>query len=230
VINEKYNLTFKLFHKDYSSDLLSIRNVNGVILNNQYHLTEKLLSGKVVFDVGANIGVFSLYSAKLGAKRVFAFEPVKETFDMLKKNIKENNLETIVVPINAAISDKSGFNEIFYNFPGDEGASIKFSNKLYSEKVVSISLDSFCKTKKITPFFIKIDTEGFEKQVLLGSSKLIKKNHPILCFSAYHYPSDYFELPKLVKKLSKNYTCTLFYGDEIDCFCEYTIKKDVLNG
>ena len=56
----------------------------------------KIKKGSFVVDVGANIGVFTIYSLMKGAKQVEAFEPCEETFNVLKENIKFNKFDSRV--------------------------------------------------------------------------------------------------------------------------------------
>ena len=53
--------------------------------------------GAVIVDVGANIGAFSVYAARSGAKRVIAYEPSREAFETLKRNVERNALGRAVV-------------------------------------------------------------------------------------------------------------------------------------
>jgi FkbM family methyltransferase len=76
-----------------------------VFLKREYGRIQK---GDVVFDVGANVGSFALYAALSGAKKVYAFEPSVEAFQTLSKNIQVNRLETTIIPLNKAVSDRSG--------------------------------------------------------------------------------------------------------------------------
>lgn len=70
-----------------------------IIRHNQYNLSKKNVKNKIVIDAGANAGFFSIYAAKLGAKKVYAFEPVTETYEILKRNISLNKLENVIIPI-----------------------------------------------------------------------------------------------------------------------------------
>ncbi|MEO7768245.1 MAG: FkbM family methyltransferase, partial [Ferruginibacter sp.] len=68
----------------------------------------KVDPGSIVIDIGANIGVFSLYAARCGAKKVYAFEPNKKSYEILLNNIKVNNLEKIIIPFNLAVGSSDG--------------------------------------------------------------------------------------------------------------------------
>ena len=64
-----------------------------------------ILPGDIVLDVGANIGVFTLFAAKQGAQ-VYAYEPVPPTFEVLQYNTRLHHLESVAHPRNIGISDR----------------------------------------------------------------------------------------------------------------------------
>ena len=68
----------------------------------------KEIKGNIVIDLGAHIGVFSVYAALYGAEKVYAYEPLKENYDLLVKNIAVNNLQDKIIPIQKAVTDKKG--------------------------------------------------------------------------------------------------------------------------
>jgi len=131
----------------------------------------------VVIDVGANIGYYTLLLAKF-AKKVYAFEPDTENFEILKKNVEENNLKNVVL-VNKAVGEKSykGYlikdKENFGNHKFNPSKSPFDKGDLIS----CISLDTYIK-EKID--LIKIDVQGYEPKVLKGAKNLIKKYKPIL--------------------------------------------------
>ena len=63
---------------------------------------------RIVVDIGANVGDSSIYFALKGAKKVIAIEPHPKAFEELVSNTKLNGLETIVIPVNAAVASKAG--------------------------------------------------------------------------------------------------------------------------
>ena len=134
----------------------------------------------VIADVGANIGNHSLDFSTY-ASRVYSFEPVGETFGLLKKNIEENNIDN-VIPVNRALSDEPGVSEIFI-IPRNAGASSFEERYPGSEKleVVKIVGDSFFAEQDIDRLdFIKVDVEGHEEQTLRGLMKTIRKFQPTI--------------------------------------------------
>jgi FkbM family methyltransferase len=70
--------------------------------------------GDIVLDVGANIGVFALCSAKQGA-HVYAYEPIPATFELLQENIHLHGLANIVYPRNIGLSDRSEEKIMFHH-------------------------------------------------------------------------------------------------------------------
>lgn len=217
--NKRINLLYNI------SIFLVIRQI---FLDDQYDTHYSKIKGKVVIDVGANVGVFSIYAAILNAKKVYAFEPVPETYMMLKENIKLNNLENVIIPINKALGDKEKVEIMYYSNIGDGGTTLNLSKiKYLNEKVIKKSikvmittLDNFVKQNKIPKVdFIKMDVEGYEENILLGAKETIKKWKPILSFSAYHLPTDKERLPQIVKSIRPDYKIKLNKFGEEDFYC-----------
>lgn len=144
-------------------------------LNSYEPEIQKFLDDKkemTFIDVGANIG---RYSVPLGKKfKVISFEPVKSTFNQLKINSKINGSKPILH--NFGIGDSEKEIEIFFDPCEHAEASVAFEAGKEKEKIKIIPLDKILK-KEENPV-LKIDVEGFEYEVLKGSEKFIRKNHP----------------------------------------------------
>ncbi|MBN1850754.1 MAG: FkbM family methyltransferase [Deltaproteobacteria bacterium] len=140
----------------------------------------------VVVDVGANIGYYSLLAASRTGNggKVFAFEPVPLTFFRLKKNVQRIEC---VEALQMACGDEDGFTEIYisdFRVNGQSGCSRILSplpnNPNIKEKVPLIRLDTFFGGKKQTKIdLMKIDTEGYELKVLMGSENILRDNKDI---------------------------------------------------
>jgi FkbM family methyltransferase len=119
----------------------------------------------VVVDIGANYGVFSLYSINFNPSKVFALEPIKRTFKCLKQNVSEYG----VVCVNKAISDKTGY-EVFNttdvngnNFSVKNSEGFHPSQKTGDEIVETININDFISEYEISHIdFLKVDCEGGE--------------------------------------------------------------------
>ncbi len=134
--------------------------------------------GMTVLDLGAHVGYYTLLAAKLvGEKgRVFAFEPAPATYALLIKNITINGYQNIV-PIQKAVSNKSGQVRLFLNDynTGRHNIYDHYGEKKRYVIVDSITLDEFFRGQDISIDFIKMDIEGAEMVALQGMENLIRK-------------------------------------------------------
>lgn len=143
----------------------------------------------VMFDIGANIGVFSFLAKKYRNLKVYAFEPVKQTYNYLQYHIKLNNLEKQIIPINCALTDILDNKTMDIRIPSDVQhyglvtlgeTPLRFDNYI-TETVKLDTLDNFCLENNIECIDImKLDTEGWEYYILKGGSQIINKCHPII--------------------------------------------------
>ena len=136
---------------------------------------------RVIVDIGANIGYYSLLASKTNPKAtVYAFEPKKTAFNLLRKNIELNNYGNIKA-YRLAVSDTNGFVDLWTN--GDSClSSLQRENNvskstLTRERVESVRLDDFLKE---TPDLIKIDTQGSEGLILSGATRILSGDVKIL--------------------------------------------------
>jgi FkbM family methyltransferase len=74
-----------------------------------------ILPGDIVFDVGANIGVFTLYAAKQGA-HIYAYEPIPPTFEVLQQNIHLHGFDNIAQARNIGLSDRAE-EKLMFHYP-----------------------------------------------------------------------------------------------------------------
>lgn len=188
-----------------------------VVIEDQYDARKFLKPDSVILDIGANIGLFSLHAKSIHASvEVFAFEPRLETFELLSQNLA--NYSDIRV-IRAGAGDRSG--EALLYLTESLGSStltdsgMLESNTLEKEQVPIITIDEFAETAAVKKVdFIKIDTEGYEKQILKGAQKVIQQFRPVLAISAYHFTADQEDIPKLVFSIDSHYHCILKRGLE----------------
>lgn len=210
-----------LFNLEKIHLLNLLGDLRGVIENNQYNLKTEKIKNKIVVDAGAHNGEFSILSVLLGAKKVYAFEPVSGTAEILEKNISLNNMEDKITIVKKALSNKNGRARISFDYVGDGGASITSEVDKNFEDIETVSLDNFVKENKIERIdFVKMDVEGFEENVIIGSAEIMKKFKPILSLSAYHKPDDKVKLPKRIKSIREDYKIVLNTFDEEDFYCK----------
>lgn len=129
-----------------------------------------LREGDCLIDVGANIGLVTIEASLIvGSKgKVFSIEPHPKTFNFLKNNIALNHLTNIEI-LNIALGEREG-TILFSNIKSDDQNSI--INQGIGVSVLIQRLENVVTIPRIS--LLKIDTEGYEKFVLLGATKLLK--------------------------------------------------------
>jgi len=142
-------------------------------------LQDFLKAGDTFVDVGANIGWLSLIGAQKATKngKVYAFEPVPSTFDILKSNKEINNFTQITLK-QFALGNKEENVTIYPEKENRGGASILNHQSENGVEIEVKTLDSL--NLKTAINVIKIDVEGFELDVLKGGINSIKKDKPKL--------------------------------------------------
>lgn len=153
----------------------------------QQALAEHLRPGMRFYDLGANLGFFSLLAAKLVGPSggVVSFEADPEVVARLRENALRNNFSWITVEQKAIWSESSvvSFSRMDPALSPDRGqghvsAEATGANSI---PVEAVSLDDYC-SKHTAPQFIKCDVEGAEVEVFRGARCLLTKQRPgILC-------------------------------------------------
>jgi FkbM family methyltransferase len=152
-------------------------------LSKRRHLARELAPGDVIYDVGANVGSYTILASVLvgPAGRVVAFEPVADNVAYLRSHITLNGLHNVDV-VESAV--------------GAETGSMRFSrhqDRLQGhldpdggEVVPVVALDDYGASGKVRPpDCIKIDVEGGELAVLRGAFELLRGVRPVV-FLATH--------------------------------------------
>lgn len=141
---------------------------NEIITDNCYKINESLIKDKYVIDIGANIGVFSLMAGNMGAKKVFAIEPISFTFNQLCSNINKAKLKN-VTPLKNIVSNV-GDTFINISLQNDIGHNSLYKSSGESETVYTITLNEIIQKCNSDDIFLKIDCEGAEYDILLDAS------------------------------------------------------------
>lgn len=160
------------------------RSVEAVILDN-------LKVGRVFYDIGANIGYFSLLAAQVcGADgHVYCFEPVPDNVDRLRDNIANNSIYNYTI-IDKAISDTNGTAQLVLVDGTKSSLNTSISGKTITVKL--LTLDEFLKDNRF-PQLVKIDVEGAEKNVLNGAKNLLgHPQAPIFIIEIHDQENDTF--------------------------------------
>lgn len=131
----------------------------------------------IFFDIGANMGVYSLYYATYHEGKVFAFEPSIRNLDLLIRNINLNKLNELINVVPNPVYNKESMDFFSQQYiKAGEAVSIYGTKKMRNNyKTLGLTLDYLVKNKIIlTPNLIKIDVDGNESEVLQGANGIIQ--------------------------------------------------------
>jgi FkbM family methyltransferase len=156
-------------------------------------IAERLRPGMVFYDLGANIGLFTLMAARIVAEsgKVFSFEPDPENAARLRRNIAHNQFQNVTV-IEAGVWSSSGrFNFVDGGSSSPDrawGTFVPDDTQRPGTLISCVSLDDFCRTAP-PPDAIKCDVEGAEFEALRGAKKMLQFHRPwIVC--EMHSPAN----------------------------------------
>jgi len=148
---------------------------------------EKFRPETVFWDIGANVGIYSIYAGLNPNLNIFAFEPASNNFNLINQNIKINKMDENISALSVAFSDQTQFGT-FYMSDLETGSAHhsfgepvnQFGGKLnyqFKQSMISYSIDDFLSTFDIPfPNYIKIDVDGIEHKIILGAQKSLSDN------------------------------------------------------
>ena len=164
------------------------------------------MQGSTILDIGSNIGNHSIYFFfKCNIRESYNFEPVKDTFEILKKNIAINHLNSHLY--NVGVGATTGKAKIIEFDQHNIGAT-KIAKQEDGDLQI-ISIDELSIPSKIS--FVKIDVEGFEYEVIQGMQGLIKRDKPIILIEIWN--SNYIEIDNYLKSIG--YSADKLDSDEL---------------
>ena len=138
----------------------------------------QLSSTSVLYDVGANMGIYSVYAAMHGA-RVFAFEPESQNYALLVRNGHINKLSNLIESYCLAISNQRRFTHLQLSgfeigSSGHNEMHSPLSNTKLKQACVSASIDELVSAGLPQPTHIKVDVDGNEPFVINGALNTLK--------------------------------------------------------
>lgn len=185
---KKYNI---------ASDDDYLEHIRGVFEPHMVELFDSLIKpADTVLDIGANIGCTAILFGSR-ANKVVSFEPSPSTYRFLEKNVQASGLNNVELK-NVGLGKSAGRFEL--TFAANNRAGGFVSNKMQAsaghqvESIEIVQGDAFLEELGITRVdFIKIDVEGFERDVIEGLGKTISTSRPIVTLELNHWCLNVFQ-------------------------------------
>ena len=147
--------------------------------------------GAVFWDVGANVGLYSIYVAKKLKAKVYAFEPSVFNLELLARNIFLNGLQRDITIVPVALSDSIGPSMFNMSSTAWGGALSTFGqdfdqhggklNSVFEYQTMGIPVNDVTRLLGIpAPRFIKIDVDGIEHFILRGGTEVLKNVESVM--------------------------------------------------
>jgi len=190
VFTDRYGLRF-ILHPRENAEIYLVHKGNYELLETAF-VERYLQSGMTAFDIGANIGMYTMLFAKLVGPngRVFAFEPEHRNFLRLIENIALNKFDNIIAERLAVMAEAgecvlNTFEENLNSWhsvgspelpdPWHSGETVRPSGK---QVVKAVVLDDYNASNRIANVnLLKVDVEGAELDVLKGARKLLSAGY-----------------------------------------------------
>ena len=138
----------------------------------------------IFFDVGANVGMYTIFAASVNNTHVYSFEPESNNFQVLTENIFNNDLVDFITPYPIGISDKNKLTNLFIS-KFEKGGShhmvdesldhnLREKNKGFHQGIFTTTLnDLINKWDLPKPNYLKIDVDGIENKIIAKSEDLL---------------------------------------------------------
>ncbi|PPR44543.1 MAG: hypothetical protein CFH18_00414 [Alphaproteobacteria bacterium MarineAlpha5_Bin8] len=149
--------------------------------------------GSTFFDVGANVGMYTIFAAAINDINVYSFEPEANNFQILMENIVINNLTKKITSFPIGVSDSSLFTTLHmgkfdkggsHNTVGDSlDHNLNKKETFYKQGIFTTSLDELISLWGMPiPNYLKIDVDGIESKIINKSQNLLsnKKLYSVL--------------------------------------------------
>jgi FkbM family methyltransferase len=184
-----YNLfSFEVFNSCYGLDKLPKKVVEA-------------LSGKDFLDVGAFYGDSGIVFLQCNPRKIYAYEPVPDSYKVLLKTIRKNAPD-IIVPVKKGLGNCRQTLPIALNSSASSLLTAFHAGGKTAEIEID-TIDSECKNRNIG--LIKMDVEGFEYNVIKGGLETIRRDKPVLLISIYHTGKDFFEIMPMLRTCCPDY-------------------------
>jgi len=164
---------------------------------------------KNILDIGAFVGDSAIYFILKGAKKVYAVEPHPDAYNEMLDNIKLNNMEDKIIPINMGINYEKDYVSINIVDINNVGGSFFNSNNT-GIKIPAGKLSDIIDKYNIDAQVLKMDCEGCEYDIILKDYDTIREFDEI--GFEYHAYNTKIPVSKLLEKLNKDFECKFIKG------------------
>ena len=142
----------------------------------------KFKKNNIFWDIGANIGIYTIYAVIKSKVKVYAFEPMPLNYKNLCLNISLNKLIDKITPFCLVLNDKNIFSYLYIRWLEEGFAGTSFNKPLEISNTRGLKIRQFCtnidtlvyKLGVPCPNYLKIDVDGNEFSILKGAQKVIK--------------------------------------------------------
>ena len=199
IIDEVYKKTYTVNHNKQTM-LFSVPNHISLYRSKTFKTKEpdtliwieQIPKDAVLWDIGANVGIYSIYAAKNNKCSVYSFEPSVFNLELLARNINNNSLQDLITIVPLPITNRLGIQKFKMNNPIWGGALSTFGENFdqfgdplneskFEYSFPGLSMDEVIDTLNIEPpNYIKIDVDGIEHLILEGGSEVLKSVDSIL--------------------------------------------------
>jgi len=155
---------------------------------------QHVTNGAVVYDVGANIGFFSLLAARFAGPqgKVFAFEPDPDNAARIREHIQANHMDSVVTLTASPVWSSSM--RVFFARSTDHSSRLVGTVQVSAHSPdgfyeQAVTLDEFANTHG-APTFIKMDIEGGETEALAGATGIFDSTKPLLLLEVHNRKAE----------------------------------------
>lgn len=177
----------------------------------------------VLWDIGANIGTFSIYAAMARKCTVFSFEPSVFNLELLARNIYLNNLQDRITIFPIALNDALGANAFRLSSTSLGGALSSFAHNvdanggelvnIFEYRTIGMTMDDAVELIKIPlPNYVKIDVDGIEHLILSGGENVLSQVDGLLI----ELPGVWKQQTEVAEKYLRNAGLKLISGHNYD--------------
>jgi len=194
-----------------------------VFIKNSYESDlVKFEKDDVVVDLGANIGMFTLFASNK-VKKVYSIEPLPDTYECLVKNTKK--LENVIT-LNKAIYSTEKEMEFIQNEISISSSFFRKKPNSETIKVKTIKFDNMLKEHNISRVnYLKVDIEGAEFDLFENINEDYLQNNIDKIFMEVHIMNDNFKLEHIISKIDKYF----HYNIESENVDTYDIKHYLIS-